>query len=53
MGGEGVVLDRDLGGKIVIPISQEIYLRGRTEQANPAAGAGIGVALSGDLAGMI
>lgn len=53
MGGDGVVPNRNPGGKIVIPMSQEIYLKGRIEQVNSAAGAGIGVALSEDLAGMI
>ena len=52
VGGEGVVLGRDPGGKFLTPVSLRIYLTERKGPANPAAGGGIVVALRGNIAGM-
>lgn len=46
------MLSREQGGELMISISKKVYVTRRKEQANPAAGAGIEVALREDRAGM-
>ena len=46
------MLSREQGGELMISISKKVYVTRRKEQANPAAGAGIDVALREDRAGM-
>ena len=46
------MLSREQGGELMVSISKKVYVTRRKEQANPAAGGGIEVALREDRAGM-